>query len=47
MARGLEMPPELAVIETVPGETPVTLPLLSMVAMLEALQDHWKTALGI
>jgi len=44
----LEMPPELAVIVIgPPAETPVTRPLLSTVAMLEALEDHWKTAFGI
>jgi hypothetical protein len=44
----LEMPPELAVIVIgPPAETPVTRPLFSMVAMLEALEDHWKTAFGI
>jgi hypothetical protein len=44
IAGGLETPPELAVIMTVPAETPVATPLLSIVAMLEALHDHWMGA---
>jgi hypothetical protein len=43
----LVTPPELPVIITIPGATPVSSPLLSIVAMLEALQAHCTAALAI
>src|SRR5437879_8104749 len=47
VAMGLVTPPTLAVTSTVPTETPVAVPLLSMVATPEKLIDQLSTALAM
>jgi hypothetical protein len=47
VAMGLVTPPTLAVTSAVPTETPVAVPVLSIVATPEKLTDQFKTAFAI